>query len=579
MGAFIIFNTFRTVVAERRHDIGMLRAVGASRRTIIGLFLAEGLLQGLLGTLIGMVLGYLLAVVLLAALAGIFQSFIHITIGAPVVTPSLVAISLLLGIGTTLVAGLLPALSASRVTPLQALSSTAAEAAPRVVGLWAIVGAAAVVTSLVILVTNSLSLMGLGAILMLVGLVLIAPALVMPVARLFGRLAALTLAREGTAALAENNLGRQPTRAAVTASTTMIGLALIVSTVGVMASLRGTFFDMLHRSLGSDYILVPPTIALWGIDVGAGSGLVDRLRGVDGVGVVTSLRYAATAIDDSPVSLLGVDPATFPQVSGLLFTEGQGDQAYPALAGGRAVILNGILASALGVKLGDTFDLLTPEGTQRYTVAGVASDYLNAKIATAYISQANLAADFNKTDDVLVQFNLAPSADRSKVEPMVNAIVADYPQFHLVSGQAYFEENAKIFDQVFVGLYVLFLVLAIPSLISMVNTLAIGVIERTREIGMLRAVGATQRQVRRMVMAEAVLLAGLGTALGLLGGVYLGYVMVLALSNFGFALVYQFPASGLLIAIAVGLLIGIVAAVLPARQAARLEIVRALRYE
>ncbi|MEP7358824.1 MAG: FtsX-like permease family protein, partial [Anaerolineales bacterium] len=128
-------------------------------------------------------------------------------------------------------------------------------------------------------------------------------------------------------------------------------------------------------------------------------------------------------------------------------------------------------------------------------------------------------------------------------------------------------------------MYILFLVLAIPSLIAMVNTLAIGVIERTREIGMLRAVGATQGQVRRMVIVEAVLLAGLGTALGLISGVYLGYVLTLALSNFGFALVYQFPGTAVMIAIAIGLLIGIVAAVFPARQAARLEIVRALRYE
>jgi len=579
MGAFIIFNTFRTVVAERRHDIGMLRAVGASRRTIIGLFLAEGLLQGVIGTLIGMALGYLLAIGILAAFSGIMQTFMHVTVGAPAVTPGLVAISLALGIGTTLVAGLLPAFSASRVTPLEALSATAAEAAPHVVRFWAITGAVAIGASLVILATGNLSLMGLGALLILLGLVLVAPALVMPVARLFGRLAALAFAREGTAALAENNLGRQPTRAAVTASTTMIGLALIVGTVGMMSSLRGTFLDMLHRSLGSDYILLPPAIALWGTDVGASSGLVEQLRATDGVGLVTSLRYAATSIQDSPVALLGVDPATYPQVSGLTFTEGQPDQAYAALTAGRAVILNGIMAAALRVKLGDTLSLLTPEGAQPYRVAGVASDYLNAKVATAYVSQADLAADFKKTEDVLVQFNLAPGADRAKVEPLVNAIIAKYPQFHLVSGQAYFDENAKIFDQAFIGLYVLFLLLVIPSLIATVNTLAIGVIERTREIGMLRAVGATQRQVRRMVMVEAVLLAGLGTVLGLLSGLYVGYVLVLALSNFGFALVYQFPAAGLLIAIAVGLLIGIVAALLPARQAARLEIVRALRYE
>jgi putative ABC transport system permease protein len=122
-------------------------------------------------------------------------------------------------------------------------------------------------------------------------------------------------------------------------------------------------------------------------------------------------------------------------------------------------------------------------------------------------------------------------------------------------------------------------VLALPSLIAMLNTLAIGVIERTREIGMLRAIGATRKQVRRTVIAESLLLAAIGTAFGLLSGLYLGYVMVLGLAAGGFPLSYVFPYAGILAAIAVGLLFGVLAALLPARQAARMNIIRALRYE
>jgi putative ABC transport system permease protein len=175
--------------------------------------------------------------------------------------------------------------------------------------------------------------------------------------------------------------------------------------------------------------------------------------------------------------------------------------------------------------------------------------------------------------------NLAPGADAAQVEPQMRAILKDYPQFNLVSGKAYFDENKRLFDTFFVGFYVLILVLALPSLIALLNTLAIGVIERTREIGMLRAVGATQRQVRRIILTEALLLSAVGTAFGLLGGLYLGYIMVEAMSYGGFSVAYSFPIAGLVAGVAVGLLFGVLAALLPARQAARLEIVRALRYE
>jgi putative ABC transport system permease protein len=155
----------------------------------------------------------------------------------------------------------------------------------------------------------------------------------------------------------------------------------------------------------------------------------------------------------------------------------------------------------------------------------------------------------------------------------------DYPQFKLISGKSYFDENKQVFNSIFVFYFVLLGILAAPSLIALLNTLAIGVIERTREIGMLRAIGATQKQVRRMVIAESLLLAMIGTAFGLLAGLYLGYVMVLGLSAGGYPVSYVFPYAGLLGAIATGLIFGVLAAILPARQAARLEIVHALRYE
>lgn len=579
MGGFIILNTFRTIVAERRHDIGMLRAIGASRRTIMSLILVEGLVQGLVGAGIGIALGYLLGAGIIGLESGLMRQYLHVQIGAPVVSPLLVIGTLALGVGITVLAGLLPARQATRVTPLEALRPLTAEAGQRSSRLALISGVVFIVGGGVGLVSGDLKGAALGCILFLAGLVLIAPALVRPVARVFGALLALVFAREGTSTIAQSNLSRQPSRAAITASTTMIGLALIVAMAGVMWSMTGGFMDVLQRSLGSDYLVMPPSVGLWQSNIGATPDLADRIRSVPGVAVVSSLRYAASSGNGQAVVTLGIQPEAYSRVASLTFQEGDAQAAYAALGDERALIANGIFAANAGLKVGDTVQLSTPTGVKPYTVAGVAGDYLNAKISTAYISQANMQSDFRKSEDVFIQFNLAPGADAAAVEARVKAILTDYPQFSLVSGRGYIEQNRQLFDAVFVMLFVLLGVLTMPSLIALLNTLAIGVIERTREIGMLRAIGSTRRQVRRVVMVEALLLAALGTALGLLAGLYLGYVMVMGLSAGGYPVAYSFPYAGLVAAAATGLLFGVLAALLPARQAASMDILRALQYE
>lgn len=578
MGGFIIFNTFRTIVAERKRDIALLRAVGANRRALLGVILVEGALQGGLGTLAGMVMGYLTAVVLTVAVSPLSESYIHLRLGAPVVSPALVVITVILGVGTTLIAGLIPAMTASRVTPLEALRPSTLEAFQRTAGLSAIVGSVLIVLGVLALIVGSVGLAGLGAILFFVGLVLIAPALIKPIARGFGAVVAATFAKDGAGSIAEGNLARQPGRAAVTASTTMIALAIIVTAGGLVTSVAGTFIEVARKSLGSDYLFMPPSIGVWGSNVGAQSDLADGLRAVEGVETVSTLRFAAAAANDTPISIIGIDPETFPQTGGLEFFEGD-ESAYAELAAGRVMIVNGVYASAAGVKVGGSVEVLTPDGTQTYRIVALGSDYVNAKIATGYISQANLAADFHKTEDVFLQLNLAPGADADAVDKRLREIAAEYPQFRLVSGLAYVAETERVFAGAFVALYTLLGALAVPSLIAMLNTLAISVIERTREIGMLRAIGATQKQVGQMVTAEALLLAAAGTAFGLLAGLYMSYVLVIGIHAAGFPVNYSFPLGGALVAIAIGLLFGVFAAIIPARQAAKLEIVEALRYE
>ena len=582
MGGFIIFNTFRTIVAERRRDIGMLRAVGANRSTIIGLILVESMLQGVIGTALGLLLGYAFGMLAVKLMGSLMQQYLNVHLDSPVVSFTVLAGSILIGVGVTVLAGLYPALSASRVTPLEALRPAVADLSfKRMAGLGFWTGAVMIVVGIFALLTKTFAYIGLGGILFVLGLILVAPALVRPIANLFGDLLALLFARAGTGQLAEGNLSRQPSRAAVTASTTMIGLAILVMASGLITSASIGFLSVLRKSLGSDYLLVPPSIAVWGSNVGAQPQLADDLRAIEGVDAVSTLRFSAAKaggpMGEVTISVLGINPADYVKVSGLTFADGNGDTLV--LNNGQNVILNGIGASTLGVKVGEDLTLLTPTGEKTYRVIGIANDYLNAKITTAYVSQAVIKNDFGRTEDTFLQINLKPNADRERANQAILKVTAAYPQFKVISGQEYYDENKRIFEVAFSGMYVLLIFLAVPSLIAMVNTLAIGVIERTREIGMLRAIGTTRSQIRMVIVAEALILAAIGTALGLLSGLYLAYITVQAMAATGYPVVYAFPATGALLTVAAGLLFGVLAAIIPARQAAGMNVVQALRYE
>ncbi|MBN1439801.1 MAG: FtsX-like permease family protein [Anaerolineales bacterium] len=578
MGGFIIFNTFRTIVAERRRDIGMLRALGATRGTILGMILAEGILQGVIGAGLGLVFGYLLGAGLLKLVEPFLSRFLNLNLGSPVVSPGLVVVCVLLGVTVTLLAGLIPARNASRVMPLEALRPVQAETdLIRNIGAGSVIGIVILIATSLALFSGDALLITPSGFLFLIGLVLVAPLLVRPFTWVLARVLGWIFARSGIGELAQGNLIRQPARTAVTASATMLGLAVIVAAGGMIASISVVMYDVMRKSLGSDYLFIPPSVSVWNTNLGAGPDFVDRLRGVEGAGEISTFRFAGTKVNGVGVSLLGIDPAAFPNVSGLYFLQG-GEGAYRELAAGRNMIVNSSFLSIASAKVGDTVDLLTPNGPVPYRIVAAATDLLNVKVNTAFISQANMEADFGKTEDVFLQMNLAPGADRAAADAQIKEIAADYPQFQLISGREYYDTMKGQFEAAFSAVYVLFGLLAFPSFIAMLNTLAIGVIERTREIGMIRAVGATRGQIGAMVTAEALLLAAIGTAFGIVGGWYLGYTFISAMKAV-FPMGYAFPAAGMLAAAVFGLLFGVLAAVIPARQAAKLDIIRALQYE
>jgi putative ABC transport system permease protein len=436
-----------------------------------------------------------------------------------------------------------------------------------------------IVVALIALFSQNLGLTGLGGILFFFGLLLVSPGLIHPIAGALARLAEIIFARQGTGHLAAGNLTRQPSRTAVTASATMIGLAVVLMATSIVTSISLGFEGVLKKTLGSDFLIIPPSVMVWEGNVGAKPELAKDIRSLEGVEAVSSLRFAASEIAGTPISLLGIEPSSFAKVSGIEITKGDQAQALDAMQNGRSVIINTVLSSLVGADVGDEILLITGDGEQAYHIAAIGWDFLNAKIPSAYISHENIANDFGMAEDIMLQANLKPNVDRDTIEPQIQALLESYPQFSLISGAEYLEQNSALMDAAFAGMYGLLIFMAIPSLIAMINTLAIGVIERTREIGMLRAVGTTRKQIRTVILAEALILAAIGTSFGVAAGLYLGYLGVQSLEVAGFPMEYIFPASGVVAAILAGLIFGALAAIIPARQAAKMDIVTALRFE
>lgn len=263
MGGFIIFNTFRTLVAERRRDIGMLRAVSAQRRLIVWVILFEGLIQGLIGSVIGILLGQLLGGFVVNLTGQVFNRFMNMQIRVPGFSWMNALIGLALGLGITLMAGLIPARRASHITPIEALRPQVGQIQTRkLLTVWFWLGLVALAGAIITLLTQKAELVGLGSLLFIIALVLLAPAIVYPLALALSRLYTLLFPRSQAAEMAAGNLARQPSRTAVTASASMIAFAILIAAASVVESATIGFEVVMRRSLGSDYILLPASVAL-----------------------------------------------------------------------------------------------------------------------------------------------------------------------------------------------------------------------------------------------------------------------------------------------------------------------------
>ncbi|MBN1681571.1 MAG: FtsX-like permease family protein [Anaerolineae bacterium] len=576
MGGFLIFNTFRTVVIERRHDLAMLRAIGATRRQVMQLILIESVLQGVLGTLLGLVLGYLLTLTATDFLGKFLDQFMAVEDLEITFQPGAFAIAIGMGVLSTLLAGYWPARRAGRTSPLDALRPMTASDLQKA-NRWSLIIGFGIMVVAVLMLIGSDSSAAFGAILFLIGAVIAGPGLVVPVARLFNPLLTLWFAREGD--LARNNLIRQPGRAAITASTLMIGLATFIMVATLVSGIVGFTHDLVESNFASDVMLIPPAIATYSSLVGADENLGNQLRELPEVELVSELRHAASVKDNLNLDVFGIDPNTYPQVAPFIFVKGDPEQAYADLSQGRTMIMNSFLASSLNLEVGDEFTLPTVEGDQQYRLVGIGNDVLNLKLNAIFISHENLQADFHKSEAIMLMIDLTPGADETAAKAQIESVAQDYPQFTVKLAREYRENMIEAVESSIGIYYTIAILILIPAALGLLNTLTINILERTREIGIVRAVGGSRKQVRRIVIAEALLLGLFGAAVGVLVGVAMSYGFTLVFTMIGWKVPYVFPAIGIIAAIIIAIMLGLFSSILPARNAARLDIIRALQYE
>jgi len=576
LAGLIMFNTFRTSVAERRRDIGMLRAVGAKRRNVMRAILYEGLMLAVLGTVLGMLLGFAFAYGVKAGLSSIFQSLLGKPLGDPRFTLLTYAVTLTFGLGIPLASVLLPARGASDITPLEAMRPTTISQEAALKRSRLIIGTISLVLGLAGLLSGVFQLMALGILIFLLALGLLGPMLINPITTTFSRVLNLVFGQEG--GIAAGNISRQPRRASITASSLMVSLAILIGLGGMLASTYGGALHFLDASFRSDYIMMP-SLVVTNDTVGAGPDLAETVKRIPGVSELTTLRQIDVMdADGIGVRLVGIDPLNYARIAGLSFVEGD-ESAFQRVENGNAVIINGRFASQFGTVIGDTITLEGDHGPVNVEVAAIGLDYINMKLPTVYMQQTALTREYGVRNDVFLLVNSEPGADLEQLEEDLQAATQAYPGFGIISREQLRASQEQVARGGTIGMNIMLSLLATPALLGLANALGINVIERTREIGMLRAVGAKRRQIRRMIIAESLLLSLMGIALGVISGILLSFVMTGVLEFAGLHIPYNFPGVGVLTAIAAGLICGILAALIPARRASDLQIVAALAYE
>ncbi len=573
VGAFVIANTLSITVAQRTREFATLRTVGANRRQVLRVVTLEGLTTGLLASTVGVFLGLGLA----KGLDELFKAF-----GADLPQTGLVfatrtvVISISLGVVVTLLASLRPALRATRVPPIAAVREGAVLPPSRFARFGPAVALAVCAVALAVVgfaafwhgmsTGSRLLLLAVGVLGLFIGVAMVAPSIARPLASLLGRPATLVGGVAGD--LARSNAMRNPSRTAATAAALMIGLALVTVVAVLAQGLKSQFESAVSSEFNADYALTSQNGFLpTSVDS------ADALRKSGLATVVAGVRAGEGRAFGKTIQVTGVEPGLSRMIR---IGWKVGSNASLETLGLNGAVVDKSYASHHHLTTGSPIRLETPGGKflDLRVKAIVAPPRGGSPFGAVTVSSRAFDSVYPNPQNVFT-FLDTPGGVTPATTKKLNAVLAPYPDAKLQTESEFVSNQEQGLNQFLLLLYILLGLSIIVSLFGIVNTLILTVFERTREVGMLRAVGMTRRQTRRMIRHEAVITALLGAALGIPVGLGLGLLFDRALGNIPF----QVPWTTIVVFVIAAIVVGLLAAIFPARRASRLNVLEALQYE
>jgi putative ABC transport system permease protein len=573
VGAFVIANSLSITIAQRTREFATLRTIGASRRQILKAVLLESFVMGAVASVTGLFLGLGLAKFLFWLFE---QAGFTLPNSGLLFRTRTIVVSLVVGVLVTMIASLRPALRATRVPPIAAVREGATLAPGRFARFRGIGSATLAVLGFVALAyglfgsglstTQILVFMGVGALLVFLGVALFSAQLVVPLATVLGAPGVRFGGAPG--ALARENTQRNPQRTGSTAAALMIGLALVTLVTMLAQGIRSSFFNAVNQIWTTDYAVTaennfdPIPIAV-----------SDPLRHAPGVQRVVGVRTGEAQIFRKKHGLSALDPGGS-QVFSLKWT--QGSQAVMDTLGTDGAFTDKDFAKKHHLRIGSHVRVLVPGGDRRvYRITGIFDPPPGGSpFGPLTISSASFDRLYTQPQNQFVFVKIAGGVTKQNGAEL-DRILKGFPNAKVQDRQTFKRNQASFLNNILNILYVLLALSVIVSLFGIVNTLVLTIFERTRELGMLRAIGMTRRQVRRMIRYESVVTALIGATIGIALGIVLA-VLLIARVDF---LVLAWPIRSLVIFAVIAVVCGLVAAILPARRAARLNVLEALQYE